>query len=184
MTPVLLVLVGFLSSEFLERMSRIADATDDALLQEEPLTFVLGFAAPHGTAPFYCWSLNSAGQGELTIRTGRKATRQKLEVSADQIASLKKTLVEGRLLELKEDYGPRVMHGAWYTLTVVVGQHRVKVVRFHDMDLVVSRFDKARWAESASAFRIWSKVVELVDPKYEVIPERKQLAAELDRLKK
>jgi hypothetical protein len=180
-----------------EERERVA-AVGNLLLKDGPLTIVFQQWRMPGRegAPYdWCWSINSAGEGELTVRTSfklrpltkEKTTRQKLVLSGKQLAAIRKVFREERLFNLKGEYGPPIFHGGWSTLTVVVGEH-VKQVHFLSSWSWVSHWerdkDTHKLADMAPAVRIWLAVCEAVDPDGKVLEERKEVAKVIAGLKK
>jgi hypothetical protein len=165
-----------------------------ANLEDAPLTIVfrkLHESPRYGAAYRWCWSINSAGQGQLTIDnwinlrplTPVKTTRQKLELSAKQLVAIREVLLKERFFHLKNEYGPHVIHGGWSTLTVVAGDH-VKQVRYCSSWGWTSLWKREKMVDAAPAVRIWVKVCEAVDPDTKVFPERKDVAKVLGELKR
>jgi hypothetical protein len=180
-----------------EQEPRPTPATADFILEDAPLTIVFSkvteAAVFNGQPNGWCWSINSAGQAELTVSitpnvaklTSSKAIRKELKLSVQQMAAIRKSLRDGRFFHLKGDYGPCIIHGGWTTLTVVAGL-LTKSVRFHSSWAWVSDLKRERAAlvEAAPAVRIWLKVCEVVDPDGKVFEERQEVAEVLRTLKK
>jgi hypothetical protein len=166
----------------------------DDLLASEPLTIVFRHVSERGafdgTADAWTWSINSAGQGELTTHlsanlaklTPATATRQAFRLSASQMAALRKTLREQRFAHLKDEYGPWVLHGGWSTLTVISGGHINKTVRFRFVWGWANPEEKDRLAGRAPAARVWLKVCEVVDPEGRICGPTKEFAEALRAL--
>jgi uncharacterized protein (TIGR03067 family) len=94
---------------------------------------------------------------------------------AKQIAEIRKALREEHFFQLKEYYGPGVIHGGWDTLTVIAGD-RVKQVRYRSIWAWDGRRDREKLAEAAPAVRVWLKLCEAVDPDGKVFEERRGVA--------
>ena len=156
-------------------------AAADELLRDEPMTIVFRRLNGHGLDPWrWYWSINSAGDGELTINS--IPVRRKLALSAEQMAAIRHALRAERFVTLKDSYGPSYVDQGWDTLTVIAGEHINKSVRFNS----VWRWAKERKTldDAVPAARIWLTVVEILDPDGNVFTERKELAAAILALKR
>jgi hypothetical protein len=159
---------------------------NDFLLREEPLTIVfrqIRESPPFGEPSRWYWSINSAGQGCLTIGS-LKPTQQKMELSVEQMAAIRKTLCEEQFVSFKQSYGPLYSHGGWSTLTVIAGEHINKTVRFNSTWSWDSKSEQAALAERVPALRVWLAVTGVLDPDGRVLEERKNLAAALKAFQK
>jgi hypothetical protein len=161
---------------------------NDILLRDEPLTIVFRqlreSTGPDMPRRWY-WSINSAGQGSLTINfMNLKPTQRKVDLSGEQMAAIRKTLLAERFVSFKESYGPLYLHGGWSTLTVIAGEHINKTVRFNSTWSWASQKEHAALVENAPVVRVWLAITEVLDPDGKVFEERKILAAALKDLKK
>ena len=160
---------------------------EDKDLRDEPLTIVFRrfreLPPANETSRWY-WSINSAGEAELTTRGGPKPSAQKVSFSAERVAAVREALRAERFAAFKDDYGPLVVHGGWDTLTVVCGDRINKTVRFNSVWSWAVGPRKDKFAEAAPALRVWVQVAELVDPDGKVFSERKDLATALKELKR
>ena len=98
----------------------LTPAVADAILQDQPLTieFRQVIERPReGVPSLRCWSINSAGQAELTVVTGLRQARQASKLTGDQMRSIRQVLRDERFLHLRSDYGPLYIHGGWSALT-------------------------------------------------------------------
>lgn len=130
------------------------------------------------------WSINSAGEGELTINFPLKPTRRKVALSAEQMATIRKSLRDERFFELKDQYGPGIIHGGWSTLTVIAGEHINKTIRYNSVGSWGTEREKAILAEAAPAARVWLTISDILDPDTKIFDERKELASAVMKLNK
>jgi hypothetical protein len=178
------VTVGLLAAG--DKRPVVSAKVADRLLRDEPLTIVFRRISEGGRldAPWrWSWSINSAGEGELTI-TSIKSTRRKVVLCAEQMAAIRKTLRDEQFVELKDAYGPVYIHGGWDTLTVIAGEHINKTVRYSSIWSWSTDRKKGTLTEAAPAARVWLKVTGIVDPDGKIFKEQKELAAALKALKK
>jgi hypothetical protein len=169
-----------------EERQSLAPGVADGLLRDEPLTIVFRriLEDPPLGAPWrWSWSVNSAGQAELTISRFPNPMQRKMEFSAKQMAGIRQVLRHEHFVELKDSYGPLVIHGGWSTLTVIAGEHINKTVRYNSTNWV-NNWGMDKLAEAAPALRVWLKMSEIVDPEGKVFQERTDLAQLLKALKK
>ena len=105
----------------------------------------------------WCVSINSAGQGHLTILDPGGEKTASFEVSQEHLEALRDLLEETRFFELADDaYGELVPDSSENTLTVVAGS-QAKTVRIrYLMNWVHSDPEKLR--EPARALRVWMVV--------------------------
>jgi hypothetical protein len=158
-----------------------ADAADD-LLRDEPLTIVFRRIREHTLGPWrWCWSINSAGDGELIISSMKPDVQRKMAVSRDQLATIRQSLRAERFVALKDSYGPLYIHGGWDTLTVIAGENINKSVRYNSVWSWAKEADTL--TRAAQAARVWLTVVEILDPDGTVFGERKELASAVEALK-
>jgi hypothetical protein len=164
-------------------------AVADHILEDAPLTIVfdkVDEAVPFNGLPCgWCWSINSAGQAELTVsitanvstRTPRKSIRKGERLSADQMASIRKALRDSRFFHLQKEYGPVYEHGGWTTLTVIAGKLSKSVTYCSSWGWSSYFKEKpAEFRKAAPAIRLWLKVCEAVDPGGKVFEEKKAVA--------
>jgi hypothetical protein len=158
-------------------------------LRDAPLTIIFRKVSEDpapGLPSSRCWSINSAGQGQLTVEfsptlrqpnPGPRTTREEFKLSPKTMAALRRALRDARFyhLDQPDGYGPIVVHGGWTTLTVAAGDH-VKQVRFNALRLWGSRSARDEMAEAAPAVRVWVKVCAALDPDGKVFPERADVA--------
>jgi hypothetical protein len=179
-----------------DRALELTPAGADRILEEEPLTIVFRKVSERGvfdgSPDTWNWSINSAGEGELTIdftanlakRVLPKTTRQAFKLSAGQMTAIRKVLRQERFAQLKKEYGPWVIHGGWSTLTIIAGEHLNKTVRFGSVWTWASSSEKDKLAQRAAAARVWIKICEAVDPEGKVFRETKNLAKAVRAVKK
>jgi hypothetical protein len=163
----------------------------DSILEHVPLTIVfdkvIEFPAFNGRPYGWCWSINSAGQAELTISTtaieGKfklmrpKSIRKELRLSADQMASIRKALRDARFFQLNKEYGPVYVHGGRSTLTVVAGRLSKSVTYCSSWGWASYFKEKrAEFRKAAPAIRLWLKICEAVDSDGKVFEEQKAVA--------
>jgi hypothetical protein len=170
-----------------DNSSRSADPLADQALRDEPLTILFcrhsGYPTP-GRPSRWEWSINSAGDAELTAVGLPKIERSKFAIPAGRAAAFRRVLCEERYTSLKREYGPLVLHGGSDTLTVLVGGHVNKSVRFESVWSWADETWKSKLAESAPAARVWLAAAGMVDPDAKVLTEQKGLTAALEALKK
>jgi hypothetical protein len=159
---------------------------DDERFRDEPLTIVFrrrNEGVVYGHPYEWYWSINSGGQGELTIWRLGEPTRRKVEFTAEQFANLRQALRDEHFTKLKESYGPPVVHGGCDTLIVLAGDHINKTVRFYSSGSW-PKMHKRELTEAAPALRVWLKAAEMVDPQGTIFEERREVAKALKALKK
>jgi hypothetical protein len=170
-----------------DKAEPIPPALVDTFLRDEPITIVFRRIREHpllGETWRWYWSINSAGEAEMSTENSQKSTRKKQSFSVEKMGAVRKTLHDERFMEFKEEYGPVYIHGGWSTLTVIVGDRINKTVRFNSTWGWDTPNQKKTLAEAAPAARVWLKVVEMVDPEATIFTERKDMAAALKALKK
>lgn len=122
-----------------------------------PITVVASTSGRFLAADSWYASINSAGQGQLTILDPGGEKTAAFDVSQEQLEALRDLLEETRFFELDEDaYGELVSDGSEETLTIVAG-FQAKTVRIrYLMNWVHSDPEKLR--EPARALRVWTAV--------------------------
>lgn len=121
-------------------------------VQHYPITVsasCLGYFGPKPSGWYL--SVNSAGQGELTLQDG-KDTRRLFKVSPEQLRAIQKAILDEKFFDLSEDYGDLVVDGSTRTLTICVGQ-LVKTVRVHYL-MNGGKGDPATLREAVRALRV------------------------------
>jgi hypothetical protein len=124
----------------------------DAGIQMLPLT--ISMSEDHGMTPGWYFSVNSAGDGEMTILDEPNNIVQPVKVTAAQLKELKDLLVHEQFFALNEDYGQLVPDGGTQSLTINVGD-RSKTVRIHFLGNWMSDHDTAKLRDPARALRVW-----------------------------
>jgi hypothetical protein len=124
----------------------------DALIQMLPLT--ISMSEDYGLSPGWYFSVNSAGDGEMTILDEPSNIAQPVKVTAAQLQELKDILVREQFFTLNEDYGELVPDGGTQSLTINVGEW-TKTVRIHFLGNWLSDHDTAKLREPARALRVW-----------------------------
>ncbi|MBX7105975.1 MAG: hypothetical protein K1X57_17970 [Gemmataceae bacterium] len=170
-----------------DRPKRHSEKVDDELLRNEPLTIVfrqLGGLPQPGKPSKREWSINSAGDGELTINHFPNVERQAIKIPADKLASFRQVLRDEKFLQLQDGYGRHFIDGGWCTLTVIAGEHINKTIRFYDVWGWTKGWEPGKLAEAAPAGRVWLRIAEIVDPDAKVLTEQKDLATAIKALTK
>lgn len=162
----------------------------DSILADEPLTLVVrnvGHYPSPGQPLGWTFSINSAGAGELTIDYGHgapvagKPSRQKIEVTVDKMAAIRKALRDERYFHLAEVDGLVPLHAGWTTLTATTGPLTA-----------IKTFESPSWSgwtgdqqkAAAPAMRIFLAVCDAVDPDGKVFTELPKVRKVIRDLKK
>jgi hypothetical protein len=164
----------------------LSPETADSILKSEPLTIVFQktIEDPTYSGPYeWCFSINSAGQTELTMSLLDGLTKRKFEISATKLAAIRKCLRDEKFVELKNSYGKSVLHGGWSTITVIAGEHVKKTVRYNSTYAWASRLEQGKLNEAMPALRVWLKICEAVDPEASAFPERRPIVKSLEAMK-
>jgi len=123
----------------------------DAAIKELPLTISMSEEVGQGGSWYF--SVNSAGDGELTISYPEKLV-QPVKVSATQLNELRELLIHEKFFELREEYGEHVFDSGSQTLTISVGEWS-QTVRILFLGNWVAGGEKAKLLEPARALRVW-----------------------------
>ena len=124
----------------------------DAAIQSWPLT--ISMSEDSGWSPGWYFSVNSAGNGEMTIPDEPADITQAVKVSPAQLEELKGLLVREQFFALNEDYGQLVSDGGTQSLTITVGD-RTHTVRIHFLGNWVAAHDTEKLQQPARALRVW-----------------------------
>ncbi len=102
------------------------DYPNEYAILELPLTCSLNLNV--GLGPSWYFSVNSAGQGELTTRYAEDST-QKIQITPAQMKELRELLVREKFFELQDQYGELVPDGGSQITTITVGNwtHSVQI---------------------------------------------------------
>jgi hypothetical protein len=123
----------------------------DAAIQNLPLTISLSEEVGLGGSWYF--SVNSAGDGELTINYPKNVI-QSVKVSPIQLDELRELLIHEKFFELRDEYGEHVPDGGSQTLTISVGESS-KTIRIYFLANWVAGGEKAKLLEPARALRVW-----------------------------
>jgi hypothetical protein len=98
---VVMLIVGAVGLSADDKSNRQSDRIDDELISKEPLTIVFrqlaGFPPP-GKPSKWEWSINSAGDAELTIDIFPNVVRQKINLPAEKLATFRQVLRDEKFL--------------------------------------------------------------------------------------
>lgn len=139
----------------------------EAKLRQAPLTIASSTVGRFSKGYSWYLSVNSAGQAQLTIDTSPTPVRRTFVVSSEQLAELRKVLLDERFFELKEEYGEVVPDGSIRTVTVTVGDE-TRSVRLHFL-MNWAQNDRTKLREPCRAVRVglvirkWFDDAEAVD---------------------
>jgi hypothetical protein len=97
-------------------------------IQTLPLTILM--SEDFGLRPGFYFSVNSAGDGEVTILDHPTNIVQQVKVTPAQLKELRDILVNEYFFNLNDDYGELVPDGGTQSLTIGVGDY-FKTVRIH-----------------------------------------------------
>ncbi len=146
--------------EFARTDNGITPAQAAYEIRRDPLTIAVSKMANVEGHTWYL-SVNSAGKAELTIHTYPTETRRQFDISPEQLANLRKCLLEERFFDLDDEYGDLVVDVAWETITVTAGDE-TKTVRLRFlMNWVLN--DKKRLHDPARAVRVLLIVLGWID---------------------
>ena len=165
--------------EFVRTDNSITPAQAAYEIRRDPLTIAVSTKASVEGRTWYL-SVNSAGKAELTIDTYPTEAQHQFDVSPEQLANLRKCLLEQRFFDLDDEYGDLVVDGGWETITVTAGDE-TKTVRLRFLMNGVSS-DKKKLHDPARAVRVllvvlgWidDPVIDDIRPSYEKILEAAQ----------
>jgi hypothetical protein len=143
-----------------------SDRVIDTFDWEEPLTISASTVGRFRHGHSWYFSVNSAGQAELTIMTIPN-TRRRIVITGNQLEAFRKAMKQERFFELGDAYGQHVFDGSTESLAVTLG-NRTKAVEVHYLMNWVGK-DQAKLREPARAVRLlvmirgWIKDTEAVD---------------------
>jgi hypothetical protein len=123
-----------------------------AEMRSEPLTLTLTVMSDFQGGN-YELTVDDSGQGRLQIDTYPMRTTRQFQVSYQQLAEFRETLIHERFFELRSEYGEIVPDGGQTTLTVSVGEHR-KSIDLHFFGNWRLQDDRAKLSEPSRALRI------------------------------
>jgi hypothetical protein len=127
---------------------------DDAI-QNWPLT--ISMSEDHGLSRGWYFSVNSAGDGQLTIPEFQGDIVQPVKVSPDQLKDLRDLLISEQFFALNADYGELVPDGGSQSLTITAGD-RSRTVRIHFLGNWLADRNTAKLQEPARALRVWKLI--------------------------
>jgi hypothetical protein len=125
------------------------------------------------------WSINSAGECEETVSYLLKKERHRVACSPESLRALRNVLAGEQLGEIKNSYGPQIMHGGWSKFVIVLGGSTSVTCRLNTPCGAEHSWDKKDLISAMPALRIWLKLCDVVDPKSKVFEERSSLAERL-----
>jgi hypothetical protein len=143
-------------------------AVPSSALGDEPLTLAASNVGNFAQGSSWHLSVNSAGKAELTIATRASKVRRQFDVPKEQLAVLRKALMEEKFFDLTDEYGQRVPDGSTQTLTVTVGD-RAKSVKVRFLMNWIAANEKDKLREPSRAVRLlvlvrgWFADAEAVD---------------------
>lgn len=121
-------------------------------IQTLPITILM--SEDFGLSPGFYFSVNSAGDGEVSILDGPTNIAQQVKVTPAQLKELRDTLINEYFFNLNEDYGELVPDGGTQSLTICLGDH-IKTVRIRFLGNWLANHDTAKLQEPARALRVW-----------------------------
>ncbi|OHB65939.1 MAG: hypothetical protein A2V70_19055 [Planctomycetes bacterium RBG_13_63_9] len=131
-----------------------ADGGARALRQEDPITIAASTVGDFSRGYSWYVSINSAGEGQLTVRTPGRAVRQSFAVSEEQLDVLRDAVANERFFDLDSEYGQTVPDGSTKTLTIIVGNRSKTVLVRYLMNWAQPGHQK-QLSEPARALRVW-----------------------------
>lgn len=125
----------------------------DAAIRQLPISIAASEVGDFASGYSWYLSLNSAGDGEMTILDAPSNTVVPVEVTAAQLQALKELSIQERFFALDDQFGEIVPDGGVQSITISVGEW-TKTVRIHFLGNWLN-YDRAKLPEPARALRVW-----------------------------